>query len=1102
MKDSHRYGQYSPPKLPSIVERRRLTQRLESELEKPVVLVVGQAAQGKSTLTASYLQRSDHPVAWIHLDPEHSSCTAFFHLVLQALDHAVSGLDISVYRDNRPLPMGPGDLEDRCRERLVSLMRRIGKPFDLVFDGLEALRPDGTSLGLISSLLEESAAGQRIHVLTRVSPPFSVQRLKIRRKLVLIDNEELAFDAEETHRFFHLTLGLDVGTKELQRIHRITGGWAGGLVLIAEALHRLPAPVRLEYIRRGVPGTLRGEALRYLSEEVFAVQPPALQRFLIRSSLLDTMEPSILRKFFDTADPMDRLQELLRRNLFVQSIPYDDQHFCYRYNRLFRDFLHRRFESEVPKAERRQLIATVAKLYRSAGRIEESIKYSLRAEDYAAAAKSIRAIGIDRVIRGRTDELNHWIEAFPEDFIRKDPWLLFFWTFTRRFRGGVRSVSDFESLIQTFQQSGDARGELLSAAHLIEAMVFTGAGPEALLHRIRQGCALLERLRSRPYFTYAKTLLWLHIGLGSIVYGYNIPKGLSACRNAYLLSRQMNDEGLQVNALVVSVLGRALSGDFIEAERIMETIGNRIDTTVFPEYRALFGLVHIVCSLYQGRLSRARETVNRVREDIETYDLLFLYPAFIDASGLLEVYEGCFEDAEATSRHLSDVAIMADSRFYQGLSKRLAGLAYYQNGRLAQAEAIVGEALQVFGCGGGANLHVAQLQILMGLLRQQKGDLDTARRHLHEAMQTVKAAGSPTFEAEIHMVAALNAHRRGDEQTELHHLKKGLRLTKSGSYRHRIVMGREDFDQVLALAQRNGLDGIEWLIHRPALGGGLEERSEVPSVDVIFSTLTDSSSVRLTVNAFGGLEVLRGDGSPIADHEWAGRRPKTLLMALVAHGAREVPADILIEDLWPESIPQRALQNFKVTLHRLRKVLEPDLAPRQRSAYIHLRDQRVSLDADLCRIDVELFLEKTKEIRRLGDHGLPDTLLQLCTEADMLYRGEFLPEERYSHWAELKRSALKEQYLLVLLRMGGVYSGRGDHQRAAEVYQRAVRVDPFHEGALQQLMRSLAKLGSRSTALRVYRDFSAALAEEIGESPDGITTRLYRKILDGDPSEL
>ncbi|MCG6893763.1 MAG: tetratricopeptide repeat protein, partial [Desulfobacteraceae bacterium] len=786
----------------------------------------------------------------------------------------------------------------------------------------------------------------------------------------------------------------------------------------------------------------------------------------------------------------------------IQSIPFDDRQFCYRYNRLFRDFLHRRFEEAVPEPERRRLLVKVAEAYRSAGRIEDGIKYFLRAGDYDTVADGIRSIGIDRVIRGRTVELNQWIEALPENFVREDPWISFFWTLARRLRGGVRSVAEFEALVDRFNGSGDARGELLSLAYLIETMVFTGAGPEALLARIQQACALLERLRSLPYYTYAKTLLWLHIGLGSIVYGYNLQKGLSACRNAFLLSRQMNDDELEVNALVVSVLGRALSGDFIEAERIVEKIGNRIDAKAFPEYRALFGIVHTVSSLYQGRLDRARETANRVREDIETYGLLFLYPAFIDASGLLEVHEGRFSAAESTSRHLSDVAMMADSTFYQGLSKRLAGLAYYQCGRLAQAETILGEALEDFGCEGGANLHVAQLQTLMGLLRQRSGDHEKARDYLHEAMRTVKGAGSPIFEAEVHMATALNAHLCGDGPTELFHLTQGFNLVRDGSYRHRIVLGKDDFRQILQLARNHGVAGTDRLLSRQTKDEEVGETDAATGAGVVLSARFHRSPDRLTVNALGGLEVRRGNGTPIADREWAGRRSKTLLMAIVARGAREVPVDVLIEDLWPESHPRRAMQNFKVTLHRLRKVLEPDLAPRQRSAFVHLKDQRVSLDAVLCRIDVELFLETTKSLRRLGDHGNPDEVLLLCAGADALYRGDFLPEELYSHWAELKRSALKEQYRMALMRMGDVYSGRGDLQQAAEAYQKVLRVDPFHEAAQRGLMRSLARMGSRSAALRVYRDFSATLSEEIGESPDPRTTRLYEAILDGSTADL
>ena len=261
-------------------------------------------------------------------------------------------------------------------------------------------------------------------------------------------------------------------------------------------------------------------------------------------------------------------------------------------------------------------------------------------------------------------------------------------------------------------------------------------------------------------------------------------------------------------------------------------------------------------------------------------------------------------------------------------------------------------------------------------------------------------------------------------------------------------------------------------------------------------TLHHARTRVLTIRTFGGLEILRNGTHPVADDGWQGSRPALLFKAILVHGCRHIPKDILIEALWPDQPPEKSLRNFKVTLHRLRKLFEPDMDSTLGSAYIHLKDNLVSLDAHLCRVDTDAFHRLCKKARRVEPGGDREDLLEMSRAAEMVYRGDFLPEEPYLTWAEMKRSTLREEFLQLMYRLGKLLFQQKEFSEARRCYRRILRIDPAQEKAQRRLMRLLSDAGRSGEAVRLYREFRAYLETEIGATPDEATTGLFRSIND------
>jgi DNA-binding SARP family transcriptional activator len=178
-------------------------------------------------------------------------------------------------------------------------------------------------------------------------------------------------------------------------------------------------------------------------------------------------------------------------------------------------------------------------------------------------------------------------------------------------------------------------------------------------------------------------------------------------------------------------------------------------------------------------------------------------------------------------------------------------------------------------------------------------------------------------------------------------------------------------------------------------------------------------------------------------------------------------------------------------------LLEPDLNPALGSAYIHLQDNLVSLDARLCEVDTVAFHRLCKQARKIDPSVDTKTLLEMSQTAEALYQGDFLPEEPYLAWAELKRSTLREEFLQLMYRLGESLGDRQEFPAARQCYRRIVRIDPAQEKAQRRLMQMLAEAGRSREALGRYREFRDYLATEIGAAPDAATKDLYRSIRDG-----
>ena len=241
----------------------------------------------------------------------------------------------------------------------------------------------------------------------------------------------------------------------------------------------------------------------------------------------------------------------------------------------------------------------------------------------------------------------------------------------------------------------------------------------------------------------------------------------------------------------------------------------------------------------------------------------------------------------------------------------------------------------------------------------------------------------------------------------------------------------------------------------------------------------------LRIDLLGGFRVAVGE-TTVDEASWRLRKARGLVKLLALTPEHSLHREQAIEALWADLEPSAGSNNLRQALFVARRAL--DSCGEDGAARITLAHDVLTLVSDGLRIDVEAFEAAAAEAERTPSIGL-------CQAAIGLYGGELLPEDRFEMWARVRREALRERHLILLVDLARLYEGAGDRPAAIAALQQALLDDPLHERVHRELMRLFALTGRRQRALAQFHLLRESLRRELEDEPDDETRRLYQDIL-------
>lgn len=235
--------------------------------------------------------------------------------------------------------------------------------------------------------------------------------------------------------------------------------------------------------------------------------------------------------------------------------------------------------------------------------------------------------------------------------------------------------------------------------------------------------------------------------------------------------------------------------------------------------------------------------------------------------------------------------------------------------------------------------------------------------------------------------------------------------------------------------------------------------------------------------------VLWRDGVKISSKEWGRDKTVQLIQYLISYRQRHaLHKEHIMEHLWEEGDDR----DFKVALHGVNKMLEPDRPSRTEPIYLERQGITYQLNMDKVWIDVEA----VEKYIIIGNEALADD--SACAKkafkaAIALYQGSYLPNRIFADWTTEEREKIQ---VLIL----GAYTVLAEllvnenPMECVRLTQQAIAIDPTWEDAYKIQMQAYIAKGNRPQALKTYQKCADVLDEEYGIDPLPATKNLLKEI--------
>ncbi len=247
----------------------------------------------------------------------------------------------------------------------------------------------------------------------------------------------------------------------------------------------------------------------------------------------------------------------------------------------------------------------------------------------------------------------------------------------------------------------------------------------------------------------------------------------------------------------------------------------------------------------------------------------------------------------------------------------------------------------------------------------------------------------------------------------------------------------------------------------------------------------------LCVNMLGRFSMSYGGQAISFKRNTATNAMKLLQILLHATGTPErgIPRTQLWEELFGREELTNVANNLRVTVHRLKKMIQDTCLPEHE--YIKIEKGIYKWDSPMpVYIDALDFAEKVEAAKQETEE---ERKMQMLLEACRLYKGEFLPALSGEDWVIVPSVQYKKLYAYAMTEVCECLKKRREYEIILDLAGTAAEIYPFDEYQVFKI-DALMALNRYKEAHDYYDETSKMFFEELGISPSEKMMNQFRKM--------